>query len=97
MVHRTVRTIIIDTHMKKKLLYILILTIVSGGFFALGWHLHQPPVAPADDTPDGPLFSLGTPYLHIVYGDVGEPDSCPPTNTIVVWVFRTGTLERILS
>jgi len=67
--------------MKTRLLYSCLLIILCAGFFSLGWHLHQPPVTSNDLTPDGPYFTEATPYLHIVYGYVGEANTCPPTNT----------------
>src|SRR3989344_4981665 len=67
--------------MKNKLFYISILAIISTGFFYAGWYLHKEAPLSTNMAPDGPYFTEMTPYLHIVYGDVGEPDSCPPTNT----------------
>src|SRR3989338_6958192 len=84
--------------MKNRLIYIFILAITSVGFFALGWYVHQPTTVSTDPIMDGPLFSEMTPYLHIVYGDVGEPDSCPPTNTsddyVCIYKLSHDTLDK---
>ena len=84
--------------MKKRLIYIAIVVIASVGFFSAGWYLHQPVPSPDTMTPDGPYFTLGTPYLHTAYGAVGQPDSCPPTDTsddyVCIYKLAHDTLDK---
>ena len=81
--------------MKTKIIYISITALASIGFFFVGWYTHQPTPA---TIPDGPYFTEMTPYLHLVYGDVGEPDSCPPTDTsddyVCIYKLSHATLEK---
>ncbi|MEN9524072.1 MAG: hypothetical protein RL536_141 [Candidatus Parcubacteria bacterium] len=63
----------------NKIIYIFILVILSGGFFYLGRYTHQPSPVP---TIDGPLFAEATPYLHTVYGDINEPNTCSPSESV---------------
>ncbi len=84
--------------MKRRIIYIVILAVVSAGFFSAGWYLHRPVQMTNETLQDSPLFSEPTPYLHLAYGDVGEPNSCPPTNTsddyVCIYKLSHDTLDK---
>lgn len=63
--------------MKKKLIYIAILMILSVGFFFIGWYMHYILSTSAGRVSSGPFFTELTPYLHLVYGD----GKCSNVNT----------------
>lgn len=82
----------------NKPLYNCILAILSVGFFILGWQVHQPTPVSTDTISDGPDFTVMTPYLHMAYGEVGEPDSCPPADTsddyVCIYKLAHDTLDK---
>ena len=61
--------------MKIKLSYILILVILSAGFFYAGWYVHQPAPISTGTVVYGPDLSLPEPYLPFAY------EQCPNVDT----------------
>lgn len=54
--------------MKKKFIYIVVLLILSVGFFFIGWYVHYIILTSTSRVSSGPFFAELTPYLHLVYG-----------------------------